>query len=111
MTNDMHPYQVSGIKAVKDFATEHYGKDGWDIVIETMSDEDIFQIIWRARTDQGAINKMAAHLEAPAAYRAEIIAEAGEPALIFRNEEMASYFASEAFVTEVNSEARANGWA
>jgi hypothetical protein len=62
---------------VKVYASEHYGSDeGWDIVIETMSDKDILDIVWRARTEAGAVRKMAAYIAPAAAYRSEIIAEA-----------------------------------
>lgn len=67
----------SKVGAVKAHAKEHYEEDGWDIVIETMTNSDIYNVVKHTRSDKAAIKKMANHVAAPAAYRAEVIAEGG----------------------------------
>lgn len=47
------------VQAVKDHAHRNYNNDGWDYVVETMTDDDIRQAIGKASTIQGAIRKVA----------------------------------------------------
>lgn len=46
------------VDAVKLHAVTHYS-EGWDVVVETMDDDDINDIIGLARTPAGAIKKFA----------------------------------------------------
>ena len=61
--------------AVKMYARKHYEKDGWDIVVECYDDKELATIIGKARTVQGAIAKVKAHVGPQANYRAEIRSE------------------------------------
>lgn len=64
------------IQAVKNFAIANYEKDGWDIVVECYTDQEIAEIIGKARSEKSAINRVKAHVRPSASYRAEICAEA-----------------------------------
>jgi DNA-binding LytR/AlgR family response regulator len=64
------------IDAVKAYALSHYETDGWDIVIECYSDDDIAAIIKTARTPAGAIRMVRAEVKPRADYRADIQSEA-----------------------------------
>lgn len=50
-------------KLVKEYAArpENYSK-GWDIVLETMTDEDIGNVVNKANTEMGAKRLMARHI-------------------------------------------------
>lgn len=43
------------INAVRDYAYQHYGQDGWDYIVECWSDEDILQEIMFCKSAQDAI--------------------------------------------------------
>lgn len=43
------------IRAVRDHADAHWGKDGWDFLVECWSDEDIGVAIGSAKTPKAAI--------------------------------------------------------
>ena len=45
------------VEAVKAHALKNYER-GWDLVVETMSDEDITEHIGRATTVEGALDKL-----------------------------------------------------
>lgn len=45
------------LHAVRQHATEHYN-EGWDVVVETMIDDEIITAFGRARTETGAIAKI-----------------------------------------------------
>lgn len=60
------------VEAVKEFAIRHYSEDGWDIIVECYSDNEIKNIIGKARTEQGAIKKVREANSAYSAYRDEI---------------------------------------
>ncbi len=45
------------VKAVKDYAIEHYNDGGWDVVVECWSDAEIAEQIGGASTVKGAIKK------------------------------------------------------
>lgn len=49
------------IDAVRRYAEEHYCENGWDIIAETFDDEELAEAIGRARTERGAIRKVAEH--------------------------------------------------
>lgn len=51
----------SRIKAVKDYALKMYEK-GWDIVIETMTDKDILEVVKKCLTVQGCKYAMSRHI-------------------------------------------------
>lgn len=50
------PLMSSMIQSVRDFALDHYNRDGWDYLVECWSDDDIEEAISNARTVAGAIN-------------------------------------------------------
>ncbi len=61
------------IVAVLAHATENYDTDGWDIVVEAMTAEEIYWIIYKARSSKGAIQRMADHVAPMAAHRDDIV--------------------------------------
>lgn len=63
------------VAEVKQYALDHYGKGGWDYVIETMDDWDIAEVIQGAKNAKGAIWKMSVHIGPLAERRAEVRAE------------------------------------
>jgi DNA-binding LytR/AlgR family response regulator len=63
------------IDAVKAHALKNYERDGWDIVIECYSDDDIAEIIKTARTPGGAIKMVRAEIKPGADYRDEVRSE------------------------------------
>jgi hypothetical protein len=65
------------VAAVKAHAQEHY-QAGWDVVVETMTDEDIAERIGKARTAKGAIAKVAEMVEVQTDRRIEVLAQSGE---------------------------------
>jgi hypothetical protein len=46
------------VDAVKAHARQHYDKNGWDYVVETMSDADILREIGKASTTHSAIRNV-----------------------------------------------------
>ena len=64
------------VDAVKKHAIANYEKDGWDIVVESYSDNDIAELVKTARTINGAIRMVRAWVKPLADYRAEVQAEA-----------------------------------
>lgn len=63
-----HPL-VPGVRA---HAEKFVYQNGWDILVETMTDEDIIAIIGRARTVKGAVIKARKHTRLLDAARREI---------------------------------------
>ena len=57
------------------YAQENYEKDGWDIVVETMSREEIAMKVRGCRTENGAINRMRCYIQPTADQRTEVQAE------------------------------------
>lgn len=49
------------VQEVKDYALANYEK-GWDVVVETMTDSDIADVIKDAKTGMGAKRAMSAHI-------------------------------------------------
>lgn len=64
------------VAAVRAYAKEHYEESGWDIVVEAMDDQQIRDIVWRTRSEQGAIAKVAAYVALTHEVRNDVI-EAG----------------------------------
>lgn len=65
------------VTAVKKFAVENYAKDGWDVVVETMSDEEIAEVIGKnCKSEKGAIRKVKASVADFHSVREEIKATA-----------------------------------
>ena len=64
------------IAHVKTFALNHYDTNGWDLIVETYSDEEIAEAIGDARTWLQAIRNVRDHIAPMADYRADIQAEA-----------------------------------
>lgn len=58
-------------KIVKDYAKAHYN-EGWDIVIETMTDEEIGKVVNKANTAMGAKRLMSRHIRLYVEMRAEV---------------------------------------
>ena len=67
----IHPDFLPLILAVKDHAIENYDK-GWDLIIETMEDTEILDIISAATTPKGAIRVMQNYLSPIISYRKDI---------------------------------------
>ena len=63
------------VDAVKAHALAHYEDDGWDIMVETMTDDEIAAMLGDVRTAGAAITKAARELQPLADYRADIRAE------------------------------------
>ena len=57
---NISPLIASLIEAVKAYAITHYEQNGWDIVVECYSNEDILAVIGNARTVAGAIRRVKA---------------------------------------------------
>jgi len=64
------------VEEVKSYAAQNYNKGGWDIVIETMDDWDIAEIVKGASNPKGAIWKMSVYIRPMASYRDEVRATA-----------------------------------
>jgi hypothetical protein len=64
------------IDAVKTYADEHYGQDGWDIVSECYSDAEIADLVQGSATAADAIAAVLTHIRPIAEYRDDIQAEA-----------------------------------
>lgn len=64
------------VSGVKSYALRNYDRSGWDVVVETMSDEEIAEVIGNARSYNGAIYRVGQHVRPFADYRSEIQSEA-----------------------------------
>ena len=64
------------LAAIKAHALANYEKDGWDYIVECYDDTQILEIIKTARTINGAIKMVHAHIKPRADYRADIQSEA-----------------------------------
>jgi hypothetical protein len=51
--------QRSVIKAIREYATEHYSDGGWDVIVEAYDDQDIAEIVGNVSSLPGAIAKFA----------------------------------------------------
>lgn len=61
------------VKQIKAHALENYEKKGWDVVVESWSDEEIFATIYGSWTFKGAVKKMRQYVEGRFEYAQEII--------------------------------------
>jgi hypothetical protein len=66
-----NPYDL--VDAVKRHANAHYEQDGWDLVVETMDDEDLYKLVRMCGTMRGAIRVVKAHVKVVHDYRNDII--------------------------------------
>lgn len=64
------------VNAVKAHALANYETDGWDYVVEAMEDDEIAGYIGKARTETGAIAKVAAVTKALDSRRKDVQATA-----------------------------------
>tara|TARA_R110000803_G_scaffold82360_1_gene148508 strand:- start:260 stop:469 length:210 start_codon:yes stop_codon:yes gene_type:complete len=64
------------VSAVKDFANINYNKDGWDILVECYSDDDIAELIGNRKTIDSAIKVCRKDVKERDGYRKEIEATA-----------------------------------
>lgn len=72
------------VEQVKAFASEPANYEaGWDVIVETYSDEELAAEIGKARTLDGALKKLRPGIEVREDRRAEIVAESGEEAPAF----------------------------
>ena len=60
------------VQAVRDYALTWYDDGGWDLVVESWSDDEIAETIQGAKTDRGAIRKVWAKVKLQHAHRSEI---------------------------------------
>lgn len=63
------------IDMIKAYALLHYNDKGmgWDFVVETMSDDDIYSYIKGTYTDMGAKRRMSRYARQMGGYRADVI--------------------------------------
>ena len=64
------------VEAVKAFAYSNYNKDGWDILIECYSDDDIAELIGNRKTIDSAIKACRKDVKERDSWRKEIEATA-----------------------------------
>ena len=64
------------VKEIKAFALANYNKDGWDIVVECYSDDEIFELTGGCKTAQQAIEKIGRIVKDQDEYRKDIQATA-----------------------------------
>jgi len=64
------------IEAVKSHAIENYAKDGWDILVECYSDDDIAELIGKKNTIDSAIKECRKDVKQRDGWRKEIEATA-----------------------------------
>jgi hypothetical protein len=74
-SGDQFQPQDTRITSVVDYAKKHYeDRDSrWDIVVETMDRQDIWEIVKHTQTHKGAVKKMNAHLEIIADQKHEVV--------------------------------------
>ena len=60
------------VAAVRKWAIDHYDYRGWDILVETYSDEDIAKVIGDTKSDKVAINRARRPIRTAHANRVEI---------------------------------------
>lgn len=63
------------VKAVQDYAYAHYETGGWDYIVETFEDEELAEIIGKARTVEGAIRKVRPYASGLGERRADVRGE------------------------------------
>ena len=65
------PRQCALIDAVRKHAVANYNSGGWDVVVECYTDEEIAEVIGRARTVKGALAKFSAIIDVVSDRQAE----------------------------------------
>ncbi len=65
------PTTIFLVGAVKDYALENYS-NGWDVVVETLSDDEIADVIAKATTVMGAKRAMSRHITPRNDYKRDI---------------------------------------
>jgi hypothetical protein len=66
------PETADLVAFIKQYATENYERDGWDVVVETYEDQQIADELGWCTTEAGAIRKMRAAVRPYASRRADI---------------------------------------
>ena len=61
------------VEAVRAHALENYNKNGWDVVVESYTDEEIKSLIGNCWTVSGAIKKMKPYVEGRFEFAQDII--------------------------------------
>lgn len=64
---------LARVEAIKAHALANYEKDGWDIVVETMTDDDLMTVARKSRSTSGAIKRLAEMVKPVDEVRAEIV--------------------------------------
>jgi hypothetical protein len=64
------------VGAVKDHAAAHYTEGAWDVVIEAMTDDEIWKVVKNCPKPSDGVRRMERHLSVYADVRAEHDAEA-----------------------------------
>lgn len=77
MTNTTAARTTQLVDEVKAYATEHYN-EGWDVVVETMSDEDIAEKIGRSQKLTTALGKFSTLVSVHSERVADAVISAGE---------------------------------
>lgn len=52
------PIDLILVNAVKEYALEYYNEEGWDFVVETYTDKEIWEVIAGSKTVTSALRKM-----------------------------------------------------
>lgn len=66
------PPMTDLVAAVRDHALDHYAEDGWDVIVECWSDDDIAAELAKVRTTAGAIRAVQKAIKPYADHRDEI---------------------------------------
>ena len=74
----MDTLQQALVNEVKRHARANYDMSGWDVLVECYSDDDILDLIGRARTAKGAIRAAGQIMKRHNEQRAEAVAAGGE---------------------------------
>jgi hypothetical protein len=64
------------VKEIKAYALANYTRDGWDIVVECYSDEELQELTFRCTSAEQAIAKIGRTVKAQDDYRKDIQSEA-----------------------------------
>jgi len=75
--------QARLIAAVRTHAVAHYDSDGWDYVVEAMTDDELAQLIGAARTESSAIRRVGAEMRIYRDHHMEIAGEAERELAMF----------------------------
>lgn len=70
------PSKEEQIAEIRAHAVKNYTRNGWDYVVEALSDQDLLDIIGKTQTYEGAIDKAREFVKVTHEVRAEVQAEA-----------------------------------